>query len=170
MEGRGKAGRGAEKMSKTLQRVTLISCFYSAWTELMLNPHPSHSNPAFCHLFTAPLGTSRPTPHHHHSSTAQPPLLKHYNPHPHHRCARTTTRTQRPSTTRSTWSSTLPVSTCPYLSTLPAMMWRWRILPNIFFTNLTRENMLRNWSSCRVNKVAKSSFRMSRNQTWRLGE
>ena len=89
-----------------------------------------------------------------------------WGPHLPPRC----TRTQRlPSTTKSAWSSML--LTCPCLTTLTMMMWFWRtFLQSVFFTNLMRTgNMLRNWWSCRTNKVAKSSFRISRNQTVMTG-
>lgn len=50
------------------------------------------------------------------------------------------------------------------------MMWLWRTLPNTFFTNLMRRgNILRNRWSCRTNKVAESSFRISRSQTTMTG-
>ena len=61
----------------------------------------------------------------HHFSAMKPPVLSHLScqPRPPFRCVRTTTRTRRPpSTARSTWSSKLPTSTCPCLTTLTAVM------------------------------------------------
>ncbi|XP_078208258.1 uncharacterized protein LOC128929808 isoform X4 [Callithrix jacchus] len=87
-------------------RVAAVVCFNSAWTELALVPHPSrlpaHSQPS---VTSTPCAWTTP-PHH----------LR--------RCARTTTRIQRPpSTARSTWSSTSPMFACPCLTTLTGLMW-----------------------------------------------
>ena len=84
--------------------------------------------------------------------------------------ARTSNRTQRPpSTARSTRGPTLPTSACPCLTTLAAILWLGRTLPNSFFTSLVRRgNMLRNWWSCRINEVTTSS-KIPRNQILRTG-
>lgn len=61
-----------------------------------------------------------------------------------------------PSTARSPWSATSPLSASLCLCCV-VKKWPWT-LPNIFFTSLTRKSMLSSWWSCRTSKVVKSSF------------
>ena len=154
-------------------RVAIVSCFNSGWMEPCTQPQsqPATQNHPSTTCSQHPRAAPRSLPPL--QPTAKPPVLSHTSwwTRPPCRCTKITTRTQRPlSTTRSTWSSTLPTSTCPCFTTLSTMMWFWRTLPTIFFTSLTRRgNGLRNWWSCRTNEVAKSSFRISRNQTVMTG-
>ncbi|KAL4666826.1 hypothetical protein H8959_005515 [Pygathrix nigripes] len=77
---------------RSLPRVARVSCFNSAWTE------PGARPPPWPAAHSQPSVTSSPNP----------------------RIA--PTRTQRaPSTARSTWSSMLPMFTCPFLTTLTAV-------------------------------------------------
>ena len=123
----------------------------------------SCSDPSFCHLLTLPQGPR------HRSSAAKPPVLSRWS----HRLTgapELPRRVQRPqSTTRSTWSSMLPASTCPSLTTLTTVMWLWRTSPRIFFNLIRRRSMLRHWWSCRTSKVAGSFSRISRNQNRMTG-
>lgn len=69
------------------------------------------------------------------------------------------------------WSSVPPTSACPCRSTWTTMMWLWRTLPDIFFTNLVRSgHMLRNWYSCRISEAAESSSGYRETRLWWLGK
>ena len=99
-------------------RITVVSCFNSAWREPMLNTHPRQPPRSILPPPHTDLGP--PQGPCHRSSTMNLLVLSHlsWQPCPPCRCARTATRMQRPpSTTRATWSSMLPMSTCPYLTT-----------------------------------------------------
>lgn len=117
--------------------VTVVSCFHSVGRNESTTPKWLSTTSSQC-----PQRTPRWLP-----------VTVMHSP---HRRTRTTSRNQRPpSTARATWSSVPPPANCPCLVTLTPMVWLWRTLPDIFFPNLKRGNILRNWGSCRTNQVTK---------------